>query len=67
MKRYSTLHVEKLTVGGTGRKRNLLDVVRFLDFAVDKCRADPSWKPLRGDDLTDLIGKKQKQLNQKLH
>ena len=58
MERYSILHIEKLTVGGTGRKRNLLDVARFLDYAVDKCGADPTWEPLRGDDLTDLIGKR---------
>ena len=58
MEKYSELHIEKLTVGGSGRKRNLLDVARFLDFAVDKCGVDPAWKPLRGDDLTDLIGKR---------
>ena len=30
MERYSTLNIEKLTIGGTGWKRNLLDVTRFL-------------------------------------
>ena len=57
MERYSTLHLEKLTLGGTGRKRNLLDVARFLDFAFDNCGVYPTWKPLTGGDLTDLIGK----------
>lgn len=43
-------------MGGVGRKRALLDVSRFLRFAVTKCGAEQSWLPIEGDDLQDLIG-----------
>ena len=43
-------------MGGVGRKRALLDVSRFLRFAVTKCVAEQSWLPIDGDDLQDLIG-----------
>tara|TARA_Y100001972_G_C7629381_1_gene315853 strand:+ start:240 stop:1463 length:1224 start_codon:yes stop_codon:yes gene_type:complete len=59
IEKYADLYIQKLPVGSTGRKRNLLDVARFLDFAVDKCGIDPTWKPLRGDELKDLIGKRE--------
>ena len=40
----------------SGRKRNLLDVARFLTFAVKKCGADSRWLPLQGEELSELVG-----------
>ena len=42
------------------RKRNLLDVARFLKFAVNKCGADTKMAaPAEADDLKELIGHRQ--------
>ena len=56
MRNYTNQHLTTLTLGGVGRKRALLDVSRFLRFAVKKCGAEASYLPLDGDDLQDLIG-----------
>ena len=56
MRNYTTRHLAQLPLGGAGRKRALLDVGRFLRFAVLKCGADSAWLPLEADDLQDLIG-----------
>ena len=37
MRAYTTAHLLDVASGGSGRKRNLLDVARFLTFAVKKC------------------------------
>ena len=56
MRNYTSQHLADLKLGGVGRKRALLDVSRFLRFAVKKCGAEASYLPLEGDDLQDLIG-----------
>ena len=40
MRNYTSQHLENLKLGGVGRKRALLDVSRFLHFAVKKCGAE---------------------------
>ena len=39
-----------------GRRRNLMEVSRFLKFAVQKCGGNRQWLPVEGEDLRDLIG-----------
>ena len=56
MRNYTSQHLADLKLGGVGRKRALLDVSRFLRFAVKKCGAEASYLPVEGDDLQDLIG-----------
>ena len=46
MEKYSNFHLKDLPTGSEGRKRNLLDIARFLDFAVDECGIDIKWKPV---------------------
>ena len=55
MRNYSNQHLSDLKLGGVGRKRALLNVSRFLRFAVTKCGAEQNWLPIEGDDLQDLI------------
>ena len=59
MRLYARRHLLELEPGSSGRKRNLLDVARFLKFAVHKCGADKKWLPLEADDLKELIGHRQ--------
>lgn len=59
MRLYAQKHLSSIAAGGEGRKRNLLDVERFLTFAVKKCGAEPCWLPLNSDDRRDLIGIRQ--------
>jgi integrase len=59
MRAYTSAHLLEVAAGGSGRKRNLLDVARFLTFAVKKCGADRKWRPLEADDLKELIGHRQ--------
>ena len=42
--------------GGQGRKRNLNDVVAFLQFAVDRCGAPDRFLPPPKDRINELIG-----------
>jgi len=56
MRNYTSQHLADLNLGGVGRKLALLDVSRFLRFAVTKCGAEQNWFPIEGDDLQDLIG-----------
>ncbi|HJN33251.1 MAG TPA: hypothetical protein QF700_03955, partial [Prochlorococcus sp.] len=56
MRNYTSKYLAELKLGGVGRKRALLDVSRFLLFAVTKCGAAQNWLPIEGDDLQDLIG-----------
>ena len=59
MRLYTRKHLMEVEPGSSGRKRNLLDVARFLKFAVNKCGADRKWLPLDADDLKELIGHRQ--------
>ena len=59
MRLYARKHLMEVEPGSSGRKRNLLDVARFLKFAVNKCGADRKWLPLEADDLKELIGHRQ--------
>ena len=59
MRLYVRKHLMKVEPGSSGRKRNLLDVARFLRFAVNKCGADRKWLPLEADELKELIGHRQ--------
>ena len=56
MRNYTNQHLADLKLGGVGRKRALLDVSRFLRFAVKKCGAESAYLPLEGEDLEELIG-----------
>ena len=56
LRAYTTAHLLDVTSGGSGRKRNLLDVARFLTFAVKRCGADSRWLPLQGEELSELVG-----------
>ncbi len=40
MRNYTSMYLAELKLGGVGRKRALLDVSRFLRFAVKKCGAE---------------------------
>ena len=51
MRNYTNQHLTDLKLGGVGRKRALLDVSRFLRFAVKKCGAEASYLPLQKDPL----------------
>ena len=46
-------------------KKKFIRCYQIFDFAVDKCGAYPTWKPLRGGDLTDLIGKRTESVKPK--
>ena len=56
MRNYTSKYLAELKLGGVGRKRALLDVSRFLRFAVKKCGADSGYLPLEREDLEELIG-----------
>ena len=59
MRLYAAKHLDEVPAGGTGRQRNLLDVKRFLKFAVNKCGADKQWLPLEGEDHKELLGTRE--------
>ncbi len=59
MRLYARKHLMEVVPGSSSRKRNLLDVARFLKFAVNKYGADKKWLPLVADDLKELIGHRQ--------
>ena len=59
MRLYARKHLKEVEPGSSGRKRNLLDVARFLRFAVNKCGAERKWLPLECDDMKELIGHRQ--------
>ena len=56
MRNYTSKYLAELKLGGVGRKRALLDVSRFLRFAVKKCGADSAYLPLERGVLEELIG-----------
>ena len=56
MRRYAERFFEDCPAGGTGRKRNLLDVSRFLTYAVDECGAPTRFYPPSKAKINELIG-----------
>ena len=56
MTSYALKYLAALPPGGSGRHRHLLDVSRFLRFAVKNCGADRQWLPLEGEDYELLKG-----------
>ncbi len=56
MRAYAAQHFAKCPPGGKGRRAHLGDVAALLDFAVTRCGADVCWKPLEGEELSELIG-----------
>ena len=53
---YTEKYLSKIAPGSEGRKRNLLDVCRFLRFAVKRCATDKLWLPPDEDEVRLLIG-----------
>ncbi|RNC87594.1 MAG: site-specific integrase [Synechococcus sp. YX04-3] len=53
---YTEKHLSKIAPGSSGRKRNLLDVCRFLRFAVKRCAADKLWLPPDDEEVALLVG-----------
>lgn len=56
MRRYAERFFGDCPPGGVGRKRNLLDVARFLTYAVDECGAPTRFYPPNKARITELIG-----------
>lgn len=56
MRAYAAQHFENCPVGGVGRKRQLLDVVGLLRFAVYKAGAPDRWLPPPAEEIEALIG-----------
>ena len=55
---YTEKHLSKIEPGSSDRKGNLLDVCRFLKFAVKKCAADKLWMPPDDEEVALLVGKR---------
>ena len=53
---YAAAYFKEMAPGGQGRKRNLNDVVAFLQFAVDRCGAPDRFLPPPKDRINELIG-----------
>ena len=66
MRRYAEKFFEGCPAGGTGRKRNLLDVARFLTFAVDECGAPTRFYPPSKTKINELIGSAETTAAEKL-
>ena len=56
MRRYAERFFDDCPQGGVGRKRNLLDVARFLNYAVDECGAPTRFYPPSKAKINELIG-----------
>ncbi|QNI87852.1 site-specific integrase [Synechococcus sp. ROS8604] len=56
---YAFQHLANVAPGGSGRKRNLLDVARFLTFAVKRCGAPQQWLPPIGEDADLFVGQRE--------
>jgi integrase len=56
MKRYAEQFFGDCPPGGVGRKRNLLDVARFLTYAVEECGAPVRFLPPSKNKINELIG-----------
>jgi len=66
MRRYAERFFEDCPPGGTGRKRNFLDVARFLSFAVDECGAPTRFYPPSKAKINELIGSAETSAAEKL-
>lgn len=66
MRRYAERFFEDCPPGGTGRKRNLLDVARFLTYAVDECGAPTRFYPPSKAKINELIGSAETSAAEKL-
>ncbi len=51
MRNYTSQHLAELKLRGIGSKRELLDVSRFLRFAVTKCGAKQNLLAIKCHDL----------------
>ncbi len=56
MATYTRLHLGHLKAGSEGRRRHLMDLARFLTFAVDVCGAPVRWRPVTGGKRRALVG-----------
>jgi len=66
MRRYADRFFKDCPAGGTGRKRNLLDVARFLTYAVDECGAPTRFYPPSKAKINELIGSAETSAAEKL-
>lgn len=66
MKAYAAQHFAKCPPGGSGRKAHLGDVAALLTFAVTRCGADTCWRPLKGEELRELIGAAERAVGDEL-
>jgi integrase len=66
MRRYADLFFADCPAGGTGRKRNLLDVARFLTFAVEECGAPVRFMPPSKNKINELIGSAETSASERL-
>lgn len=53
---YERMHLSTLEPGSEGRRRNLQDVARFLNYAVDQCGAPVTWRPPAAEQRRALVG-----------
>ena len=56
LKAYDHHYLSDLAPGSPGRKRNLLDVCRFLGFSVRSCGAPTKWLPPSAEEVSVLVG-----------
>ena len=66
MRRYAEKFFEGCPSGGVGRKRNLLDVARFLTYAVDECGAPTRFYPPSKAKINELIGSAETTASERL-
>ena len=66
MRRYAERFFKDCPPGGVGRKRNLLDVARFLTYAVEECGAPMRFLPPSKSKVNELIGSPQTSTTEKL-
>jgi integrase len=66
MRRYAERFFECCPPGGEGRKRNLLDVARFLTYAVDECGAPVRFLPPSRAKINELIGSAETSTTERL-
>lgn len=66
MRRYAEKFFDGCPPGGVGRKRNLLDVARFLTYAVDECGAPTRFYPPTKAKINELIGSSETTSAEKL-
>jgi integrase len=66
MRRYAERFFDGCPPGGVGRKRNLLDLARFLTYAVDECGAPTRFYPPSKAKINELIGSAETSAAEKL-